>query len=791
MFEHDKKPEIVAPGGDVGALIAAAAHGADAVYFGLKECTARMRAGNFTFAEARDALEYLHAKGKKGYLALNILFKNNEIRRLIDVLAEISCAGFDGVIIQDIGLYRLIRTYFPSLPLHASTQMACYTLDGARQLEDMGFKRIVLSRELSLEDIRSIREGTRVEVEVFIHGALCYCFSGLCLFSSHIGGRSGNRGQCAQPCRKLYRFAAGGGKRYLFSTNDMCLADYIAELRRIGVHALKIEGRMKGPHYAGSVSSFYRKLVDADRSAVLVPKDDLKLFYSRDFVEDYFGERGAEITRLECPSHIGLLIGRVAAYGRGRITFRPCRDIEVRDGIQLFRGTKLLGEFSIQDLAAAGKKSYRSVAGTVVSLQCPVFAARGDSVYLVSSQKMKQRYALTKIDKIIGRSKLPVDIDISVAGPVMEVHVASGTVRETYRYDIPATVSREEGLTAEIARAYFARLGTTDFRLRGFKARIPAGIYISPAALNDVRRETIRRCGEAIRAERKALARSVCDAVEKDLSCTGAVGGADMRWSVKIDRAEYLDMIPADRCERIYLDITSFKGQAVRTEAMEKYKHMLVLSMPLLRAGGIDYVKLMEEYACEGFTHWQAQNIGDIHAFRKRGLRWHADYPLYCLNRVAGKQLADMGALTLTASPEDDRENLCGNRALAGGGRGEVIVYQDTPLFVSRMCVYKYARGCGTPARCAFDDAEVEVVNDEGDRFLAINRRCTTVMIRREPYAISQYVSDVRRAGITRCRIDFCYRRYDRPRIADVCAAAFAERCVGESHSGNYLKSLQ
>lgn len=187
-FEHNRHPEIVAPAGDISALVSAVKFGADAVYFGLKEFTARMRADNFSIRDARDALHFLHERGKKGYLALNILFKNDEINRLIEMLADIAQAGFDGVIIQDLGLYRLIHAYFPSIPLHASTQMACYTLDGALQLQEMGFKRVVLSRELTFDEIRDIREGTRIELEVFVHGALCYCFSGLCLFSSHIGG---------------------------------------------------------------------------------------------------------------------------------------------------------------------------------------------------------------------------------------------------------------------------------------------------------------------------------------------------------------------------------------------------------------------------------------------------------------------------------------------------------------------------------------------------------------------------------------------------------------------------
>lgn len=787
-FDHNNHHlEIVAPAGDVSALVSAVKFGADAVYFGLKEFTARMRADNFSIREAQDALHFLHEKGKKGYLALNILFKNDEINRLIEMLADIAQAGFDGVIIQDLGLYRLIHTYFPSIPLHASTQMVCYTLDGALQLQEMGFKRVVLSRELTFDEIRDIRRGTRIELEVFVHGALCYCFSGLCLFSSRIGGRSGNRGQCAQPCRKPYRVLPGGEKRHLFSTNDICLADEVGRLREIGVDALKIEGRMKGPYYAGAVSSLYRQLLDGTLLSSDEARTNLKIIYSRDFVEDYFGNRRARITQLECPGNIGLPIGRIASSARGFMTFRTSHSIELRDGLQLFRGKTPVVEFSLQHMKVGGKKAFSAPAGAVVSVRCDKKAERGDQVYLVSSQKLKQRYALTRADKIIGKDKVPVDIDVMIDAEGMHVGVAAHDIRDTYRFDVPVTASQKAGLTAAIMRTYFSRLGTTEFELRGFSARIPDNVYVPPAVLNDVRRELIHRFREKIGDERNALVQAVSGSAERELAAENYSPARGLRWSVKVDRIEYLDMLPADQFDRICIDAGCLTGPDVPWGALAKYQDALIIAMPALRVDGTDYGRLIDECVGRGFSRWQAQNIGDIHLFKKKGVPWHADYPLYCLNGMAGRQLIDMGALTVTASPEDDLSNLCANRIVCGD-RGEVIVYQDTPLFVSKICAYKEMYGCASPAHCPRETMEIQ--NDEGDRFLVLNKECVSVVMHARPFCISQEILRLRDAGIGRCRIDFCFRRYDKARISYICDAVRKAKRVDESQTGNYARQL-
>lgn len=566
----------------------------------------------------------------------------------------------------------------------------------------------------------------------------------------------------------------------------MCHADDVGRLREIGVDALKIEGRMKGPTYAGAVSSYYRQVIDRAPVSSEEARENLKLIYSRSFVEDYFGDRRARITQFQCPGNIGLQIGRVDSCARGFMTFRTSRGIELRDGLQLFREKTPVAEFSLRDMKVGGKKAYRAPAGAVVSVRCDKRAERGDQVYLVSSQKLKQRYALTKTDKVVGKGKIPVDIDVVIDAAGMDVIVSAYDVRDTYRFNVTVTASQKAGLTAAVMRDYFSRLGATEFELRGFSARIPDNVYVPPAVLNGVRRELIQRFRKKIADERNALVQTICGYAERETAVENYSPARDLRWSVKIDRIEYLDMLPAGQFDRIYLDAGCIDGSEAAWKEAAKYRDILTISMPVLRVDRVDYGRLIDECVGHGLSRWQAQHIGDIHLFKEKGLSWHADYPLYCLNGMAGRQLIDMGALTVTASPEDDLSNLCANRVVCGD-RGEVIVYQDTPLFVSKICAHKEMYGCAA-SHCPRETREIQ--NDEGDRFLVITKECLSVVIHARPFCISQEILRLRDAGIRRCRIDFCFRRYDKARIAYICAAARAAKRVDESQKGNYDRRL-
>ena len=286
-----KLPELLAPAGSPAALRAAVSAGADAVYLGAKAFNARNGAANFSSGELAECTAFAHSRGVRVYVTLNTLVYDRECADFIKTAADARAAGCDGFIITDLGAAGLLAEYFPDVPLHASTQMSIHSSGAAAALRSLGVSRVVLARELSLSDIRSFtRNLPDIEAEIFVHGALCVCHSGQCLFSSFVGGRSGNRGECAQPCRLPYR--RDGKTVYPLSLKDLCLAEHIPELLDSGVSSLKIEGRMKSPGYVAAVVSVWRRLLDERRNATPAEMEYLEKVFSRSgFTDAYFTGR--------------------------------------------------------------------------------------------------------------------------------------------------------------------------------------------------------------------------------------------------------------------------------------------------------------------------------------------------------------------------------------------------------------------------------------------------------------------------------------------------------------------
>ena len=274
-----RKIEILSPAGSYESMKAAIAAGADAVYIGGSRFGARAYADNLTEEQLLEAIDYVHLHGRKIYLTVNTLLKEKELREsFYEYLRPYYERGLDAVIVQDIGVLQFVKEHFPDLPIHASTQMTITNALGARFLEEQGVERVVTARELQLEEIKNIREKTDVEIESFVHGALCYCYSGQCLYSSMLGGRSGNRGQCAQPCRLPYKVNGSKESSYVLSLKDICTLEYIPELVEAGIDSFKIEGRMKKPEYVALVTAMYRKYTDqylehGEKTFCIDPKD--------------------------------------------------------------------------------------------------------------------------------------------------------------------------------------------------------------------------------------------------------------------------------------------------------------------------------------------------------------------------------------------------------------------------------------------------------------------------------------------------------------------------------------
>jgi len=387
------KPELLAPAGTINVFEGAIEAGADAVYIGAPALNARALSKDFTMAEIAAMIQFAHKRDVRLYLAANSLLKENEIPQALETLAMLEALQPDGLIIQDLGVYHLCKKYFPRLRLHASTLLGAHNSLAVQQFENMGFKRVVLARELTIKEISSIAKKSNVELEVFIHGALCFSYSGLCMFSSYLGGKSGLRGRCVQPCRRRYKWKQKGDKPgYFFSMNDLSGIDLIHKLQKAGVSSFKIEGRLRSTHYVSSVVKAYRMVIDTDI------KDKDTLAHARELLNNAMGRKisqgyfsTAQSKELISPYHsgnIGMYLGQAGkGTAKGKVSLTLKQSVQVGDRLRLHQ--EVTGErvsFTLRNVTKKGRKISHANQGDSIILEVPAVVKKGDSLFKVDSR---------------------------------------------------------------------------------------------------------------------------------------------------------------------------------------------------------------------------------------------------------------------------------------------------------------------------------------------------------------------------------------------------------------------
>ncbi len=515
-YPQHKKPELLSPAGDMECFFAAVENGADAVYFGLKDFSARASADNFAIDDASKAIAYARKRSVKVYIAINTLIKTHELESVVDYLIALDELQPDALILQDLGLLYLIQSQFPHFQLHASTQMTIHNLAGVKRLEKMGFKRVVLSRELSVDEIENISQNTSMEVEVFVHGALCYSYSGLCFFSSMMGGRSGNRGRCAQPCRMYYKSQPCEGG-YLFSMKDLRTLSQIKALMTAGIHSFKIEGRMKSPEYVAVVTHTYRQAIDGKLKDEEAAIHLMNTVFSREAACSYLikekGQRNSKTADIGAvkpsdminpsyPANIGSYAGEVIKSGKGYVTMRADADIGVRDLLQVFENnSEEPALLHVKNIKVNGKRVFGIKAGDIATVDTERQYKQGARIYLLSSQKVKETFA-PKVPKKLATSKMPVDLEIKITPDNIEI---KGTARH-FSFSRNFCVKLEKGINRttemENIKECFARLGETPFELAGIHGEISGELFVPLGVLNEIRRDYFRILCEEWRKDR-------------------------------------------------------------------------------------------------------------------------------------------------------------------------------------------------------------------------------------------------------------------------------------------------
>ncbi len=422
--------ELLSPVGDFDCLKAAVQNGADAVYFGANSFSARAFASNFDDNTLEQAINYAKVRGVKTNLTLNTLIKNDEMYNAIALAKKAYEFGIDAIIVQDLGLAKYLIKNFPGLPVHASTQMSVHNLDGVIALQKMGFSRVVLSRELSLKEIEYICKNSDVEIEVFVHGALCISYSGQCLFSSMVGGRSGNRGKCAQPCRLPYDLLENDkiiDKGYLLSPRDLCGLEFLPQLIKSGVNCLKIEGRMKTPEYVATVTRIYRKYIDLAEKNISfeideIDKQDLLQVFNRGgFSNGHLDSNSNQkLIYPQKSNNMGIFLGTISNFNsnQGHISFTTESKLHVGDKICVENKKHETSLYTISELMLNNKNIKEANLGDKIKIgRMKGNISVGDKIYKLSD-KFLTSSAIDTLDKELRKINLTCEMTVKLNSPI-------------------------------------------------------------------------------------------------------------------------------------------------------------------------------------------------------------------------------------------------------------------------------------------------------------------------------------------------------------------------------------
>ena len=499
-----KKVELLAPAGNMDSLKAAVMAGCDAVYLGGVLFGARAFAGNFTNEEIVDAINYVHLYGVKVYVTINTIIYDSEVERFLDYVRFLHKNNVDAVIIQDIGMFDLLRKKFPNLELHASTQMNIHNYDGALLAKKLGFKRVVMARETPIDVIKKIKEEIDIEIEVFIHGALCVSYSGECLLSALVGKRSGNRGTCAQICRKKYDFYDDDKNKlntnnYLLSTKDLCTLKYIDKLIEIGIDSLKIEGRMKRSPYVYLVTKTYRKVIDNyyNTGKLKIDENDiieLKKMFNRNFTKGFMlNEDNNNFTYDKRPNNIGIEVGEVIKKVKNDLKIKLTYDVSVHDGLRILDDKEDKG-LVINKMFINNKSVLEAKKGDVITLKYDKYVEKNSKVLLTSSKKQ-----LDSICEKIKNQERFIYIDLNFTAKENEnlkLTITDGlnTVTEVLDKTPMRAINKET--SHDVIKKQLSKLGNTVYKARSITLNLDDNLFINIKDINEIRRRAISKLNE-------------------------------------------------------------------------------------------------------------------------------------------------------------------------------------------------------------------------------------------------------------------------------------------------------
>lgn len=746
--------EILSPAGSYESLKAAIAAGADAVYVGGRRFGARAYANNLDEAQLLEAIDYVHFHGRKIYLTINTLFKENEIRQeLYEYLKPYYDQGLDAVIVQDMGVLQFVREHFPDLPIHASTQMTVTNVRSAEFLKNLGVERVVTSRELQLEEIAEISEKTGLEIESFVHGALCYCYSGQCLYSSLIGGRSGNRGQCAQPCRLPYRVNHDREASYVLSLKDICTLESIPELLEAGIDSLKIEGRMKKPEYVALVTAMYRKYVDlylknGKKKFLVDPKDKQALMdlYNRGgFHGGYYHTRnGRKMVSIYRPNHAGVPALKVVKQKGKEITAKALVELHAGDVMELpdqkenytFSRTVKAGE----QVAVVTHNRQSTTPDMVIN------RIRNESLIRWVQEELIQRPCKEKVEGYL---------TLKVSEPARFVVVYGEIVAEV----IGEVVQEAKNQPVEAARIekQMRKTGNTEFEFSNLEICLDGNVFVAMQNLNELRRNALEELQHKIVStyrrnnSRVQEQEHICSSSEQTRKPTEC-------FYVYVETKEQFDVVvQRESVKRIYLDC-NVEEQIWNNVAVDDYiakanrfEKELFLVMPyIFRTRSIQhYEQYYDVLFQKGWKGILVRNLESYQFLREHGYVGEivTDCGIYQFNSKTKEFWMEQQISHATAPLELNYREL----EQVGIESSELVVYGYLPMMVSAQCVVNTTKGCRK-------HREYTVLKDRYQKEFVVKNFCDdcyNVIYNTAPLALTDQKMEIRNLAPKALRLHF------------------------------------
>lgn len=778
------KPEILAPAGDRAALEAAVRAGADAVYFGLRAFSARARATNFDTEELAATMRYLHDYGVRGYVTLNTLVFDSELASMEAAIRACAAAGADAIIVQDLGVAKLARCVAPDLAMHASTQMTCTDASAVELAQELGATRVILARELSTAEIAKIRSETDVEVEVFVHGALCIAYSGQCLTSEAIGGRSANRGACAQACRLPYELVVDGAlvdtsdRAYLLSPEDLEASDVVPELVRLGVSSLKIEGRLKGPEYVGATTRLYRKAVDAAIGEGARPSAGERRAALQTFTRGSGPGflKGVDHQRLvegRTCDHRGLPVGalRKVEQVKGRVVLAVLLDADLArgDGILVEGGLGGAGELGgrVWGLEVAGKDVATAPRGSTARVWLGPDVRPGDlpasrRVFKTSDPQGEKRL---QAELIAEASRTP--LDLRIAGRIGEPFLLEGRTRAGAFARITGDAAIESARTAPldeaILRDKLGGLGDGPFTLGKLDVALPPGSIVPMSSLKRARRALVAALTESSAVSHPTTA------VTSEQLLAEALPPA--RQAPPAGLFVLCRTLPQARAAiesgaaGVYLDFLELTGTGTALRELRRDGAFVGVAPPRIRKPGEE--KIDDYVASLAPAATLVRGLGALRELRhsNRAAEGGAarplaigDFSLNVTNRLAAAEVLSRGLDAFTPSFDLDAAQLLELLRSPFGAWAEVVLHHPMALFHMEHCVFaallsegRDYKTCGRPC----ESRQLSLRDRAGmDHPVEADVGCRNTVFHARPQSAVQMIPELVRAGVSRYRIE-------------------------------------